>query len=141
MMTTHGQYKTRTYSIWQNMNKRCADITDENYGAKGIKVCERWRSFANFLADMGDAPDGGSIDRRDNAKGYEPVNCRWATTSEQMRNTSRTVKIEFNGETLCLSDWAKRIGISAPALAKRLRRHPVEVALATVKMIKEARCA
>lgn len=142
LMTTHGQYKSRTYSIWQNMNRRCADLDEKHYGAKGIKVCDRWRSFKNFLSDMGEAPKGASIDRIDNEKGYELCNCRWATVREQMRNTSRTVKIEFNGEILCRSDWAKRIGISAPALEKRLRHKSVEHALTTsAHLIKRSRCA
>ncbi len=73
-------------------NPRCPSF--ENYGARGIGVCDTWQDFSSFLADMGERPDGTSIDRIDNSRGYEPGNCRWATRTEQNRNT-RAVKLSL----------------------------------------------
>lgn len=73
-----------TYRSWSAMKRRCRP--DGHYGIKGIRVCERWTDFRNFLADMGERPDGTTIDRIDNARGYEPGNCRWATLEVQLAN-------------------------------------------------------
>lgn len=81
---------TRTYTVWQNMKARCYNPRSPSwqyYGGRGIQVCDRWRnSFANFVTDMGEKPDGRSLDRIDNDGNYEPGNCRWATPAEQVRN-------------------------------------------------------
>src|SRR6185437_3757507 len=93
------------------------------YGARGIYVCDEWRkSFLAFLADMGDPPDGKSLDRIDNRGPYAPSNCRWATYAEQSRNRSDSRIFEYDGTQLCLSDWAVRIGIGEAALRARLSR-------------------
>ncbi len=95
---------SRTYQTWSCMRKRCANPNDKRfltYGARGIRVCDRWHSFENFLADMGEKPDGSSIDRIDNDGNYEPGNCRWVLTrEEQMRNRTSTVLCETSASLI-----------------------------------------
>lgn len=81
--------KTPTYISWRAMVQRCTDprtIGWKNYGGRGIKVCDRWRSFENFLKDMGNRPQGTWIDRINNEGNYEPGNCRWVTPKSQAQN-------------------------------------------------------
>ncbi len=80
---------TSTYTIWSNMKRRCLDLKSSHYhlyGGRGITVCERWMDFTLFLSDMGERPDGLSLERRDNNAGYSPDNCYWATNQEQCAN-------------------------------------------------------
>lgn len=88
---THGKQGTPIYSIWVAIHQRCTNPKNpayKNYGARGIKVCERWKKFENFYEDVGDPPLGKSIDRwPDNDGDYELNNFRWATWSQQMKNT------------------------------------------------------
>lgn len=86
---THGKYKSRIYSIWRNMLSRRTNSNHDSYpdyGGRGIMVCERWLKFEIFFADMGDPPEGLTLDRKDVNGNYEPGNCKWATLSEQNLN-------------------------------------------------------
>ena len=122
---THG--RPDGYASWGQMINRCTNSNNhayESYGGRGITVCDRWRnSFEAFYEDMGPRPGPKhSIDRIDNDGDYEPSNCRWATTTEQGRNTRRNRMITWDGRTQCLAAWAEEIGINKTALCMRLRK-------------------
>ncbi len=123
-----------TYKTWQSMRSRCKHpyvVGYENYGGRGIKVCEKWQTFDGFLSDMGPRPDKNySIDRIDVDGDYEPGNCRWASRAEQARNRTDSRNITYNGETMIVGDWAKRVGIGVVALINRIKvGWPLEDAL------------
>lgn len=120
-------YKTNPaeYRSWSGMRTRCTNpkfVDWAIYGGRGIKVCERWNSFAMFFADMGQKPSPKhSLDRKDSDGNYEPTNCRWATPKEQANNWGhRNRKITYSGITLPLSEWALRIGLTRESLRDRL---------------------
>ena len=139
--------RTRLYVIWTVMKQRCFNPRVpgfKNYGARGIVVCRRWRdSFEAFSDDMGPPPEGTSIDRRDNARGYDcgrcedcaargaVANCRWATDLEQNRNRRDNRRITHQGETLCVSEWEERLGLPKRLVTTRLRRGWTEAAALT----------
>lgn len=132
---THGLTNTLTYETWSAMKQRCSS-EKYRYFRNGIRVCERWQSFENFYADMGEQPVGKSLERRDNSKGYSPDNCVWATTLEQNLNRSITNFIEYGGERLCITHWARRVGLSAACLHRRITKMnwSIEKALTTPRL-------
>ena len=125
--TTHGESKTRLFSIWVNMRRRCEDPKVEsykNYGQRGITVCPEWKnSFITFRdwAYANGYSDDLSIDRINNDKGYSPDNCRWATVTEQTNNRRNVKQITFNGETHNIREWSDLTGISHEIIYGRLK--------------------
>lgn len=100
---------------------RC-DCGNERYVGRGIKICERWDAFENFVADMGQPPSRGySIDRIDNDGDYEPSNCRWATAREQQCNKTNTRWITANGKRMAMANWAIETGIKIGTIWQRLK--------------------
>lgn len=123
--TVHAMFGTPTYRAWTNMRRRCRDISNvswANYGGRGITVCPEWeRSFRAFFEDMGDRPDGTTLDRIDVNKGYCKENCRWASREVQARNRTDNHFIECNGERLTISEWARRLGCDGSTISMRLK--------------------
>lgn len=109
---THGLSKKHPlYNTWMLMRRRCNSPNSKaysRYGGRGIKIDESWDDFNVFAADMGEKPEGTSLDRIDNNQGYSKENCRWATPTEQCSNTRRNKLIEFEGEQLTLGEIARR---------------------------------
>jgi hypothetical protein len=115
--------KTPTYRSWQSMIARCSNPSCfgfEHYQKKGITVCERWKKFENFLADMGKRPTNKTLERKDNSKGYEPDNCKWATKLEQANNRETNRRFTYRGEEYSLSQLARHTGASRSMLRGRL---------------------
>lgn len=113
------------YGVWQGMRQRCQNPNNQAwkwYGGRGIKVCERWDSFANFFADMGERPTPKhQLERIENDGNYEPSNCKWATRKEEMRNTRQNHLLTFNGQTLCLKEWSEKTGLNYGTLTGRIK--------------------
>lgn len=119
----NGEWNSPTYRSWKAMRERCLIPTSKDflrYGARGVTVCDRWANdFNAFLADMGKRPKGMSLDRIDTLGNYEPGNCRWATPAQQSANRLNTAFLTVNGETLPLSEWARRLGTTPSVLRDR----------------------
>jgi hypothetical protein len=112
--TTHGLALTPTYISWQCMKTRCSNPNYKqyyNYGGRGITFPESWKEFANFLADMGEKPDGFTLERMDNDKGYSKENCKWASRKEQAANTRTAKRLTYNNKTMCMLDWSRELNI------------------------------
>jgi len=120
----HGEHWA--YKIWQGMKQRCTNPNHKNYsdyGGRGIRICDAWMDSAEqFFADMGDRPSANhTIERIDNDGNYEPGNCRWASRAEQNENTRQTKLLTVNGQSLSISKWAMRMGVSRKLIRDRLR--------------------
>lgn len=124
----HGNAKrglhSGAYRSWAAMKGRCNNPKNNRwprYGGRGITICERWRKFENFLADMGPRPTGMTLERKNNNGPYEPDNCWWATVGQQARNRRNNHTITVGDESLTLAQWQERTGMSHATLLTRLR--------------------
>lgn len=135
---TSGGDVSLTYRSWKSMMARCFQPSNPAfayYKKLGVTVCDRWRDFSNFLADMGERPsEGHSIDRHPNKTGdYEPGNCRWATKAEQTNNRVTNRTHFYNGRNYSLLELSKATGLSKEMLRHRIVRAgwPIELAVST----------
>lgn len=124
----HGKSKTRQYNIWMHMKHRCYDTNDisfNNYGGRGISVCDEWcndfKIFYDWAMSNGYSDDK-SLDRIDNEKNYEPSNCRWATKREQDKNKRTTAFTVYFGKRISILELSEITGIKHSILTKRHHR-------------------
>jgi hypothetical protein len=129
------------WRVWRGMRERCGSRSKKSdfkyYRGRGIKICKRWNNFKLFFMDMGKRPGKNySIERINNNKGYTPKNCRWASHREQANNRRNTRKVTFNGQTLPLSNWARKLKIKYVTLWSRIFREgwSVEKTLTTPRL-------
>jgi hypothetical protein len=123
----HGMKGTTTYRCWSAMKNRCQNPRTDHYeywGGAGVRVCERWKKFENFFADMGERPSlSHSLDRFPDKNGdYEPGNVRWATDAEQMNNRRDNIFVEAFGRRMTTIDWSRETGVRAGTIKRRLAR-------------------
>lgn len=131
IMTTHGHNsktgKSKVYQSWDDMTQRCGNPNRKqykNYGGRGIRICQRWKKFTNFLKDMGEPPTRQyTLDRINNNGNYCKSNCRWATRKQQSQNRRNNIMITHNNKTQCLSAWSDELGINYKTLWYRLFKY------------------
>ena len=115
----------KTYQAWCDMKQRCYNPRNHAYkwyGARGIRVCEKWLTFKGFFKDMGSKPSGLQLERIDNNGNYESSNCKWATLLEQKNNTRTNRHIEIEGITKTAAQWAAAFKIDKDTFLSRLKR-------------------
>lgn len=120
---THGMKNTATWRTWSSMKSRCLNPNNGaygRYGGAGITVCDRWLTFENFFADMGERPSGTTIGRRDKNGPYDATNCRWATKRTQARNRGSNVTMQVDGRDYCIASAAERYNIPVATLKYRI---------------------
>jgi hypothetical protein len=126
--TIHGcsSIRTRGYGVWMELIQRCTNHNNKGYykyGGRGIKVCDRWLKFENFLADMGECPEDMSLERIDNDGDYCKENCKWATRHEQNRNKRNNVWVELNGERMIITDAIRILCIASATFYLYMKKH------------------
>lgn len=120
--TTHGMTGTKAYTKWQSMMGRTRHPDSKSKCYEGIKVCRRWHKFENFYADMGDPPEGYSLERKNGKKGYSKGNCVWIPLHEQAHNTSRSRYVIHNGKKLHVSAAARAVGLTPDVVLDRINK-------------------
>lgn len=122
--TTHGMSESAEFRVWCHMLGRCFNPTDSKYpyyGERGITVCDRWLTFANFYSDMGDRPtQHHSIDRKEVNGNYEPDNCRWATPIEQAQNKRNNVLVFVDGERMVIAEAERRLNLGKGSITQKV---------------------
>lgn len=125
----HWGSRSAAHQTWRKMRERCNNPRADQwkwYGAKGVKVCERWNDsltgFVSFVEDMGERPDGMTLDRIDAKGNYEKSNCRWATKRTQILGQDKTIKVTIDGVEMSLSEAAKRRGLTDSCVRFRLKK-------------------
>ena len=126
------------YTLWNSMKQRCTNPNArawDKYGARGIDVCARWKVFADFVSDMGERPEGYTLDRIDNNKGYYPENCRWADRKTQQRNRNIRVDVIVDGVSYRAIELADQAGVKTDTIIDRAKRGlPLEQVLSPVPL-------
>lgn len=117
--------RSNAYTSWANMKTRCLNPNfsqRKDYAGRGITVCERWMVFSNFLEDMGDRPNGLTLERIDNNKGYFKENCCWATRKTQNNNSRHVKWVRINGVEMSREDASRILGVHRDTLRNRIKR-------------------
>lgn len=120
----HGMTNSPTWSVWRDMRKRCRNPKAQNYkhyGGRGITVCDRWQEFSAFIEDMGERPEGMTLERQDVNGNYEPGNCIWIPAKEQPNNTRRSIMVEIDGQAVCLKVARAMRGLPYNLVRDRVR--------------------
>lgn len=144
----HGHARTRhhsasaTYHCWSSMKSRCLNPDNKMYkyyGGRGINVCDRWMKFENFFVDMGEKPNGLSLDRINNDLGYFKENCRWATDDEQGGNKRNTRRIFHHGALRTIRELSALTGICRETIVSRIYQHKMNVVEALSRPVMDMR--
>jgi len=121
----HLKEKSKIYKTWIGIKTRCFNKNSniyKNYGGRGISMCETWKDFNVFYKDMGDVPNGMSIDRIDVNGDYKKSNCKWSNHKEQSRNKRNNNFITYKGTTKCLTEWCEELNMPLNTFSNRLKR-------------------
>lgn len=126
IMTKHGKHSSGVYKTWDKIIQRCTNPNNhayKYYGGKGVFVCNEWLDFKNFYKDMGDRPNGMTIDRVNHEDGYYKDNCLWVTQEDQMRNTTRNIVVSISSKLITVKELAELSGRTYNSVNNILWKH------------------